>query len=119
MKPERVELIPLLREVIQLRAEWDILKKPWSTSQKRPCEIHLYHDTSRNLDDGLVARGARGLADKLLRLADQTAEYPGEGQRSVTDVSTSRFTRERPYLWSPAYLLQSSSRRGLLGQTSD
>lgn len=78
-----------------------------------------YHDTPRNLDDGLVVRGARGLAGRLLRLADQIAEYPGEGQRSVTDTGTSRFSRERSRLRNSACLVQSPGKRGLLLQTSD
>src|ERR1700761_9347358 len=39
MKPEQLEIAQLKREVIRLKAERDILKKPRPTSRKNRCEI--------------------------------------------------------------------------------
>ena len=119
MKPEQAELARLRREVIQLKAERDILKKPRPTSRKRRCDVRLYRDTPRNLADGMVVRGARGLTGRRLCLADPIAECPGESQRPAADEDASQLPGQRPDLWRAACLARSIGRWGVLWPTSD
>ena len=119
MKPEQAELARLRREVLKLKAERDILKKAAAGSRRRHCEIRLHRDPPRNLADGMVMRGARGLAGRLLCLADPIAECPGEGQRTAAEQGTIQLPGQRPHLWRTACLARSPGRRGLLRSTSD
>ena len=74
MKPEQLEIERLRREVIKLKAERDILKKPRPTSRRRVCEVLLHREAPSNMAGGMDMRGARGLAWWLLCLADATAQ---------------------------------------------
>lgn len=74
----------------------DRLSLPRPTSRKRSCDVRLYRDKSRNLAGGMVVRGARGLASRLLCLAALIAEYPGEGQRSAADEGAIQLPGQRP-----------------------
>ena len=67
----------------------------------------------------MVVRGARGLARRLLCLADPVTEWPGKGQRTAADEGASELPGQRPDLWRTAGLARSPSRWGLLRQTSD
>ena len=80
MKPEQAELARLRREVLKLKAERDILKKPRPTSRRRCYEVRLHRDTPRDMAGGMVMRGARCLACRVLCLANSIAECPSEGQ---------------------------------------
>jgi hypothetical protein len=42
MKSEQLEIARLKREVAKLKAERDILKKPWPTSRRNRCEVRIH-----------------------------------------------------------------------------
>jgi hypothetical protein len=74
MKPEHPEIARLKREATKLKAERDILKKPRPTSRRNRREIRFHCEAPGDLAGGLVVRGARCVARRLLRLADTTAQ---------------------------------------------
>ena len=74
MKPEQLEIARFKREVLKLKAERDILKKPRPTSRRNRREVLLHCEAPGDLAGGLVVRGARCLARWLLCLADTTAQ---------------------------------------------
>jgi hypothetical protein len=78
MKPEQLEIAQLKREVIKLKAERDILKRPTSRRNRR--EVRFHCEAPEDLAGGLVVRGARCLAGWLLYLADTTAQ-PAQPER--------------------------------------
>ena len=80
MKPEQLEIAQLKREVIKLKAERDILKKPRPTSRRNRREVRVHCEVPGDLAGGLVVRGARCLAGWLLCLADTTAQ-PAQPER--------------------------------------
>src|SRR4029078_11630767 len=53
MKPEQLEIARLKREVIKLKAERDILKKPRPTSRRNHCEVLLYCEAPGDLAGGV------------------------------------------------------------------
>ena len=71
MKPEQLEIARLKREVIKLKAERDILKKAAAYFAK---EVRVHCEAPGDLAGGLVVRGARCLAGRLLCLAEATAQ---------------------------------------------
>ena len=73
MKPEQLEIAQLKREVIRLKAERDILKKPRPTSRRNRREVRFHCEAPGDLAGGLVVRGARCLAGWLLCLVDAAA----------------------------------------------
>ena len=74
MKPEQLEIARLKREVIKLKAERDILKKPRPTLRGNRREVRIRCEAPGDLAGGMVVRGARCLARWLLCLADTTAQ---------------------------------------------
>ena len=66
MKPEQLEIARLKREVIKLKAERDILKKPRPTSRRNQREIRTHCEAPGDLAGGLDVRGARCLAGWVL-----------------------------------------------------
>ena len=66
MKPEQLEIAQLKREVIKLKAERDILKKPQPASRRNRREIRFHRETPGDLASGLGMRCARCLARRLL-----------------------------------------------------
>jgi len=74
MKPEQLEIARLKREVIKLKTERDILKKPRPTSRRNRREVLLHSEAPGDLARGLDARGARCLAGWLLWLAEKTTQ---------------------------------------------
>jgi transposase len=74
MKPEQLEIARLKREVMKLKAERDILKKPRPTSRRNHCEVLLHREAPGDLAGGVVMRGARCLAGWVLCLADTAAQ---------------------------------------------
>ena len=74
MKPEQLEIARLKREVIKLKAERDILKKPRPTSRRNRREVRLHCEAPGDLGRGLDMRGARCLAGRVLCLADTTTQ---------------------------------------------
>ena len=74
MKPEQLEIAQLKREVIRLKAERDILKKPRPTSRRNRREVRIHCEAPGDLAGGMVVRGARCLAGWLLCLADTAAQ---------------------------------------------
>ena len=54
VKPEQAELARLRREVIKLKAERDILKKPRPTSRRRRYDVRLRCEAPGDLADGMV-----------------------------------------------------------------
>ena len=74
MKPEQLEIAQLKREVIRLKAERDILKKPRPTSRRNQREVRFYCEAPGDLAGGMVVRGARCLAGWVLCLADTAAQ---------------------------------------------
>ena len=80
MKPEQLEIARLKREVIKLKAERDILKKPRPTSRRNRREVRIHCEAPGDLAGGMVVRGARCLAGWVLCLAD-TAAQPTQPER--------------------------------------
>ena len=80
MKPEQLEISRLKREVVRLKAERDILKKPRPTSRRNRYEVRFHCEAPGGLAGGVVVRGARCLARWLLCLADTSAQ-PAQPQR--------------------------------------
>ena len=80
MKPEQLEIARLKREVIKLKAERDILKKPRPTSRRNRREVRLHCKAPGDLGRGLDVRGARCLAGWVLCLAEAAAQ-PTQPQR--------------------------------------
>ena len=74
MKPEQLEIARLKREVIKLKAERDILKKPRPTSRGNRREVRFCCEAPGDLAGGMVVRGARCLAGRVLCLADTAAQ---------------------------------------------
>ena len=74
MKPEQLEIARLKREVIKLKAERDILKKAAAYFAKNRREVRVHCEAPGDLAGGLVVRGARCLAGRLLCLAEATAQ---------------------------------------------
>src|SRR6266545_3850553 len=74
MKPEQLEIARLKREVTKLKAERDILKKPRPTSRRNRYEVWFHCEAPGDLAGGLVVRGARCLARRVLCLADTTTQ---------------------------------------------
>src|SRR6266403_5846516 len=74
MKPEQLEIAQLKREVLRLKAERDILKKPRPTSRRNRHEVRLRCEAPGDLAGGMVVRGARCLAGWFLCLADTAAQ---------------------------------------------
>ena len=74
MKPEQAEISRLKREVSKLKAERDILKKLRPTSRRNRREVLLHCEAAGDMAGGLVVRGARCLARRLLCLADTTTQ---------------------------------------------
>src|SRR6202046_1361575 len=74
MKPEQLEIAQLKREVLRLKAERDILKKPRPTSRRSRREVRFRCEAPGDLAGGMVVRGARCLAGWLLCLADTAAQ---------------------------------------------
>src|SRR5436305_13544107 len=74
MKPEQLRIARLKRKVIKLKAERDILKKLRPTSRGNRREVLLHCEAPGDLAGGLVMRGARCLARRVLCLADTTAQ---------------------------------------------
>jgi transposase-like protein len=74
MKPEQLEIAQLKREVVRLKAERDILKKPRPTSRRNRREVRFRCEAPGDLAGGMVVRGARCLAGWLLCLADTAAQ---------------------------------------------
>src|SRR5262249_37615288 len=74
MKPEQLEIERLRREVQKLKAERDILKKPRPTSRRNRHEVLLHREAPGDLAGGVVVRGARCLAGRLLCVADAAAQ---------------------------------------------
>ena len=66
MKPEQLEIARLKREVIKLKAERDILKKPRPTSRRNQREVRIHCEAPGDLAGGLDVRGARCLAGWVL-----------------------------------------------------
>ena len=73
MKPEQLEIARLKREVTKLKAERDILKSR-PTSRRNRREIRFRCEAPGDLAGGLVVRGARCLARRVLCLADTAAQ---------------------------------------------
>ena len=68
---------------------------------------------------GMVMRGARCLARRVLCLANSIAECPREGQRTTTGQGASQLPRQRSDLWRSACLARPTGGRGRLRPTSD
>ena len=79
MKPEQLEIARLKREIIKLKAERDILKKPRPTSRRNRREVLLHSEAPGDLGRELDVRGARCLAGRVLCLADTTAQSAQPG----------------------------------------
>ena len=52
MKPEQLEIAQLKREVLRLKAERDILKKPRPTSRRSRREVRLHREAPGDLAGG-------------------------------------------------------------------
>ncbi|MEA3027100.1 MAG: putative transposase [Alphaproteobacteria bacterium] len=55
MKPEQLEIAQLKREVIKLKAERDILKKPRPTSRRNRREVRFHREAPEDLAGGVTA----------------------------------------------------------------
>src|SRR6187401_377125 len=58
MKPEQLEIERLRREVVRLKAERDILKKPQLSSRRSRHEVRLHREAPRDLAGGMAVRSA-------------------------------------------------------------
>jgi len=76
MKPEQAEIERLRREVAKLKAERDILKKPPPTSRRTRRDVRVRSEAPGDLAGGFSLRGARCLAQWVLRVADAAPECP-------------------------------------------
>jgi transposase len=56
---QELEIARLKREVIRLKAERDILKKPRPTSRRNRREVRVHCEALGDLAGGMVVRGAR------------------------------------------------------------
>ena len=75
MKPEQQEITRLRREVAELKAECDILKKAAAYFAKESmCKVRFHFEAPGVLAGGLVVRGARCLARWLLCLAEASTQ---------------------------------------------
>ena len=74
MKPEQAEIARLKREVTKLKAERDILKKLGPTLRRKRRKVRLYREAPGDLAGGMVVRGARCLAGRVLCLADTATQ---------------------------------------------
>jgi hypothetical protein len=82
MKLEQLEIERLRREVIKLKAERDILKKPGPTSRRTQYEVRRRREASRDLAGGMVVRGGC-LAGRVLCVADAPAQCPLAQQKTI------------------------------------
>lgn len=74
MKSEAAEIERLKKENAKLRMERDILKKPRPSSPRSRCEVRFRGEAPGGLADQLDVRGARCLAKRLLRVAEQATQ---------------------------------------------
>ncbi len=74
MKPEQLEIAQLKREVIRLKAERDILKKAAAYFARNRREVRIHCEAPGDLAGGMVVRGARCLAGRLLCVADTAVQ---------------------------------------------
>ena len=111
MKREQLEIERLRREVIKLKAERDILKKPRPTSRRSRCEVRLRRDASRDLAGGMVVRGARCLAKRLPCLARPATQPAVPDGRDFGSAGAVELCRERSDLRRPAGLARPAGRR--------
>ena len=65
-QPKQLEITRLKPEVIKLKAERDILKKPRPTSRRNRHKVLLYREAPADVAGGMVVRGARRLAGWVL-----------------------------------------------------
>jgi transposase len=97
-KAEQAEIARLKREVARLKAERDILKKPRPTSRRRAREVLLHSEAPGNLAGGMVVRGARCLAWRLLCLAHTTAQRTQpQRRRAGSEGAGEAFERGRDF----------------------
>src|SRR5207244_10015250 len=76
MKPEQAEIERLRREVAKLKAERDILKKAAAYFAKDQSDVWVRCEAPGDLAGGFPLRGARCLAQWVLRVADAGPECP-------------------------------------------
>jgi transposase len=99
MKPEQAEIARLKREVIKLKAERDILKKPRSTSRRRACEVRFHREAPGNLAGRMVVRGARGLAWWLLGVGTSFVHPPKAGAGDLAVNVTRSACSKQDAIW--------------------
>lgn len=66
--PAQMDLSRLRAEVIRLKAENEILKKPRRTSRKSHCEVRLDRTAARCVADGMDVRGAGSQRQWICRM---------------------------------------------------
>src|ERR1700687_4944869 len=98
MKPEQLEIAQLKREVLRLKAERDILKKPRPTSRRNRREVGFHCEAPGDLAGGVVVRGARCLARWVLCVADTTAQSAQPERRRAWREGSCQLPGERPDL---------------------
>jgi transposase len=98
LKPDQLEIERLRREVTKLKAERDILKKPWPTSRRSRCEVWLHREAPGALANGVVMRGARCLAGWVLCVVDAATQPACSSRRGVGRQDPDEFPAERPDL---------------------
>src|SRR5436309_2442113 len=119
MKPEQLEIAQLKREVARLKAERDILKKPRPTSRRSRREVRLHREAPGDLAGGMVVRGARCLAGRLLCLADEAAECAKAERRRAVGEGAGKLSCERPDLRRSACLARCACRWSVMRTASD
>jgi|CXWL01.1.fsa_nt_gi hypothetical protein len=60
MKPAQAELARLRHEVIKLKAERGIFKKPRPTSRRRHCEVRLHREAPGSMAGGMLCEALGG-----------------------------------------------------------
>jgi hypothetical protein len=119
MKPEQLEIARLKREVIKLKAERDILKKPRPNSRRSRREVRLHREAPGDLDRGVDVRGARCLASRVLCLAETATQRAQPDRRSALDQGAGELHRERSDLRRQARVARRSGRGRDLRPASD
>ena len=104
MKPEQLEIDRLRREVTKLKAERDILKKPWPTSRGSRHEVRLYCEAPRNLAGSVALCDTRCVAQWFSRLADPPAQCACPGRRHADSEGACQLRGIQPHLWCPPRL---------------
>jgi transposase len=104
MKPEQAEIDRLRKEVAQLEAERDILKKAAALFAKKRREVRPHREAPLGLAGGMAMQSAGCVTLGLSRLAQPFAVKLNSGRCGPACGHPPELPRQRPDLWRPARL---------------